>query len=275
MRPVVGSEVAADVNSSTDHTKSRLRLNRSGVWLLGAFFLVLFLIGYVWQPLLKAYLETFNPDYPLWVQIDWLLIGIFLFMSCLLVIGADLRRDIPIMLIGLAGGLVIEGWGTQTELWTYYTFERPPLWIIPAWPIAFLSIDRLYRALRELTLKVPGKIFQWIYWFLYPVFLILMIRFVWPTRMLSMTLAALCLCVFLVLTREDERTAVLMFAAGAGLGYFLEYWGTTRECWMYYTMQTPPVFAVMAHGMAATAFWRVYRLFELFLPSIAAPVRQQ
>lgn len=44
--------------------------------------------------------------------------------------------------------------------------------------------------------------------------------------------------------------------AGAGLGYFLELWGTTRECWTYYTLQTPPLFAVLAHGMAAVAFWR-------------------
>jgi len=43
---------------------------------------------------------------------------------------------------------------------------------------------------------------------------------------------------------------------------------------MYYTMQTPPVFAVMAHGMAAAAFWRVYRLYEVFLPSIAAPPKK-
>jgi hypothetical protein len=51
--------------------------------------------------------------------------------------------------------------------------------------------------------------------------------------------------------------AVLTFLAGTGLGYFLERWGTTRECWTYYTHQTPPLFAVFAHGLAAVAFWRV------------------
>ncbi|HQN44168.1 MAG TPA: hypothetical protein PLA25_08540, partial [Anaerolineaceae bacterium] len=54
--------------------------------------------------------------------------------------------------------------------------------------------------------------------------------------------------------------AVLTFAAGSGLGYFLELWGTTRYCWTYYTQQTPPLFAVLAHGLAAVAFWRVGRL---------------
>jgi hypothetical protein len=74
-----------------------------------------------------------------------------------------------------------------------------------------------------------------------------------------------------------------MFAAGAGLGYFLELWGTTRLCWTYYTQQTPPLFAVLAHGMAAVAFWRVYALYLKFLPSIrrignrqsSLPVEQQ
>jgi len=60
----------------------------------------------------------------------------------------------------------------------------------------------------------------------------------------------------LILTPTDYRFAFLTFVAGAGLGYYLELWGTTRECWTYYTYQTPPLFAVLAHGMAAVAFWR-------------------
>ena len=67
---------------------------------------------------------------------------------------------------------------------------------------------------------------------------------------------ALLLVALLILTPTDHRYAVLTFLAGAGLGYFLELWGTTRQCWTYYTYQTPPFFAVLAHGMAAVAFWR-------------------
>ena len=66
-------------------------------------------------------------------------------MSLLIMAGADLKKDIPIILVGFAGGMVIESWGTQTNLWFYYTYERPPLWIISAWPIASLAIDRLFR----------------------------------------------------------------------------------------------------------------------------------
>jgi hypothetical protein len=64
--------------------------------------------------------------------IDWLLIRNFLVMSILVMLNADLRKDLPLALIALAGEFIIEAWGTLSGLWTYYTFETPPLWIIPA-----------------------------------------------------------------------------------------------------------------------------------------------
>jgi hypothetical protein len=69
--------------------------------------------------------------------------------------------------------------------------------------------------------------------------------------------------------------ATLTFIAGAGLGYFLERWGTTRECWTYYTRQTPPLFAVMAHGMAAVAFWRAGLLVKHILLKFNPPRTQR
>ena len=83
-----------------------------------------------------------------------------------------------------------------------------------------------------------------------------MLLFVWPTLDRSLTWMSLGLCAFLILTPTDHRAALLTFAAGAGLGYFLERWGTTRACWTYYSLQTPPLFAVLAHGMAAVGLWR-------------------
>jgi len=98
---------------------------------------------------------------------------------------------------------------------------------------------------------------------LFPAFYALMLTFAWPTVGKSLTLMALVLCALLTLTPTDHRLALLTFVAGAGLGYFLERWGTTRMCWTYYTRQTPPLFAVLAHGMAAVAFWRVGLLFKV------------
>jgi hypothetical protein len=117
------------------------------------------------------------------------------------------------------------------------------------------------------------------YWLVFPAFYALMLAFVWPTLDKSFTIGALLLCALLILSPTDHRGAVLTFAAGAGLGYFLELWGTTRACWVYYTLQTPPVFAVFAHGMAAVAFWRAgllwSRLWARFFPAVLPAAQAQ
>jgi len=245
---------------------NRLRWTKASYYLLSGFLLLLFLIGYVWWPLVEEYLSYFHPDIPIWRQIDWLLVGNFLFMTIMIMANASIKQDLPILMIGLVGGLAIEGWGTQTELWTYYTNERPPLWIIPAWPIASLSIDRLYRLLRLGTQKVPDKIFNLLYWTVLPAFYGLMLFFVWPTLTKTLTILALLMCGLLIYSLQDKRGALLTFFAGAGLGYFLELWGTTRLCWTYYTFETPPFFAVLAHGMAAVAFWWGLSMYSRIMP---------
>lgn len=233
--------------------------NRTSYWLMSSFILLVLLIVYAWWPLVVEYWAAYDPAYPFWMQFDWLLLGIFAAMSLLIMAGADLRRDILIVLVGFAGGLVIEAWGTQTHLWNYFTLERPPLWIIPAWPIASLSIDRMRRLLGRWMAHIPPEVVKGTYWVVFAGFYALMIAFVWPTRGLSLTQMALFLCAFLILTPTAPREMLLTFIAGSALGYFLERWGTTRECWTYYTFQTPPLFAVLAHGMASVAFWRVAR----------------
>lgn len=251
-----------DTSTAQKHTRpvpSPFAWTRSSYLLLSAFLLTLFLLGYFWWPLAEEYLAQIDWSGRWWQQLDWLLISIFLFMTLAIMAGADLRVDGRILLVGLAGGLVIESWGTQTELWTYYTLERPPLWIIPAWPIASLTIDRLVRWLDSLTAghnSASPMPYRLLYWLIFPTFYLLMLHFVWPTLDKSFTLLALGICAFLLLTPTNERLAVLTFTAGAALGYFLELWGTTRLCWTYYTAETPPLFAVLAHGMAAVAFWR-------------------
>ena len=255
---------------------------RSSSVLLGGFFLLCGLIVYVWWPLAQEAMAYIDWKGQWWLYMDWLLVGIFAFMSLTIMARADLRRDALIVFVGMVGGLVIEAWGTQTILWHYYTAERPPLWIIPAWPIASLSIDRITRGLawgvKKYFITIPQKssagqaatkepkgktldelvsfVFRIFYWIIFIGFYALMLYFVAPTFGKSFTILALLLVALLSLTPTDYRYAVLTFLAGAGLGYFLELWGTTRECWTYYTAQTPPFFAVVAHGMAAVAFWR-------------------
>ena len=247
--------------------------------LLGGFLVTIFLIIYIWWPLAEEYFAYVDWNGAWWRYIDWLLLGIFGFMSVTIIVRANLKTDLLIIFVGICGGLAIESWGTQTNLWHYYTAERPPLWIIPAWPIASLSIDRITRVLDFFTTKAttlaPGVIcqanhageehkgkpfvdfvFRSLYWITFVSFLPLMLFFVAPTFDKSFTWFALILCLLLIITPTDHRFALLTFIAGSGLGYYLELWGTTRECWTYYTLQTPPLFAVLAHGMAAVAFWR-------------------
>jgi hypothetical protein len=231
---------------------------------MSVFVLVISLIIIVWWPIVEEYVSYFDPTLPFWMQLDWLLIGIFAVMSLLIMAGADIKTDIWIIIVGIAGGLVIESWGTQTRLWTYFTQERPPLWIIPAWPVAALSIDRLVRIFERVLPALLFKYTRAAYWIVFGTFFCVMFVFVWPTIDKSMTWMALLLCILLILTPADHRYAVITFMAGSGLGYFLERWGTTRECWTYYTHQTPPLFAILAHGLASVAFWRVGILLKSF-----------
>jgi len=261
--------------------------------LFGGFLLTISLIVYIWWPLAEEYLKYVDWEGPWWRYMDWLLLGIFAFMSVTIIVRANLKTDLLIIFVGICGGLAIESWGTQTNLWHYYTNERPPLWIIPAWPIASLSIDRITRLLvwifnlfitehTEISEKIFYKfsavahqraygtngvrsvnsVVKLLYWIVFVSFLSLMLVFVSPTFDKSFTWFALILCVLLIITPTDHRFALLTFIAGSGLGYYLEVWGTTRECWTYYTYQTPPLFAVLAHGMAAVAFWRAGLLFK-------------
>jgi hypothetical protein len=259
--------------------------------LLGGFLLTVFLIVYIWWPLAEEYLAYVDWNGPWWLYMDWLLLGVFLFMSVTIIARANLKTDVLIVFVGICGGLTIESWGTQTNLWHYYTAERPPLWIIPAWPIASLSIDRItrfldfgVRRLREASLwgqssvqSLPPlhSVFKYLYWITFACFLAFMLVFVSPTFDKSYTWLALMLCILLILTPTDYRYAFLTFVAGAGLGYYLELWGTTRECWTYYTHQTPPFFAVLAHGMAAVAFWRAGLLVKIALDLIKGKMQEE
>jgi hypothetical protein len=255
---------------------------RSSYYLLSAFVLTVFLIAYLWWPLAQDALAYVNWNGPWWLYFDWLLVGIFVVMSLLIMSGADLKVDAWIAFVGFVAGLVVESWGTQTEIWWYYTAERPPLWIIPAWPIASLSIDRIVRLLRKwfpgsrpsvkciTTHPLPpatsqsSSIYRGIYWIAFLFFYGLMLYYVWPSLDKSLTIIAVILVGFLIMTPTNHRVALLTFLAGSGLGYFLEYWGTTRECWTYYSLTKPPLFAVLAHGMAAVAFWRTVLVLRTF-----------
>ena len=50
---------------------------RTSYWLMSSFILLVLVIVYAWWPLVVEYWAADDPAYPLWVQLDWLLLGIF------------------------------------------------------------------------------------------------------------------------------------------------------------------------------------------------------
>ncbi|MEZ4227314.1 MAG: hypothetical protein R3B13_40630 [Polyangiaceae bacterium] len=213
-------------------------------------------VGYHWNDLLDA-----NG------QLDLLLLGIWLMMAALITWNVSARRDLALLFVGLCGGFVIEWWGTTTGLWRYFTNERPPLWILPAWPIAALSTDRIGVLCERLAHRLEARLgfrdeaalrraYRVAFYLIVPPFVAGMIAFAWPARGIASTKVVAALMIALALRAASPRRDVLVFVAGAALGVFLEYWGTSRMCWTYYTQQVPPPIAILAHGFAAIAFAR-------------------
>ena len=64
---------------------------RSSSVLLGGFFLVICLIVYVWWPLAQEAMAYIDWNGPWWLYMDWLLVGIFAFMTLTIMAHADLR----------------------------------------------------------------------------------------------------------------------------------------------------------------------------------------
>lgn len=218
------------------------RYDRQSAVALGLLAALYLAVGTIW-----------NRHIDLSRGMDWLLAGIWLFMTATLCWNIDPRRDLARVVAGFAGGLCIEAWGTWSELWRYWTDERPPLWILPAWPVAALAIDRIALALRTVVPRAPWRALRWT---LLPAFVAWMLRFAWPSADHGATVAAGVAMVVVVLWPGDDREDVTLFVGGALLGVLLEYWGTSRRCWTYYTGEVPPPEAVVAHGFASVAFQR-------------------
>ncbi len=71
------------------------------------------------------------------------------------------------------------------------------------------------------------------------------------------------LVVFLLLYKSDWRIDLPLFVAGFGLGYWGEWWGTTRGIWTYWNGATPPDYLPPLWGIGVLT---VYRSSQLVLP---------
>ena len=102
----------------------------------------------------------------------------------------------------------------------------------------------------------------------------LMINFVGPSIHYWTSVCAFIL-VFVVFAIPDyRRQDMTLMLGGSLLGIFLEYWGTSRYCWTYYTREIPPIFAVVAHGMASIAFQRGAAILDQKFVKISVTIRR-
>ncbi len=193
-----------------------------------------------------------------WADFDPLLVFCWLFMLALAAWRFSVRRDLPLAAVALAGGALIETWGTRTSLWTYFTHETPPLFILPAWPMAALATERITRMLERATFWLPKSPIAERALYVAAMVAFCMLLFSWsaPGRAHPFTLVAYALVAITCATGRTYREDLLRFAAGSLLGALLEYWGTTRFCWTYWDQKTPPLAAVLSHGFATIAFAR-------------------
>lgn len=154
--------------------------------------------------------------------------GILLLCAKVIPAGFDPRRDAELALVTGACGFVAEWWGTRLGLWGYYTGERPPLWIVPAWSVGALLVDRL-------AAKAPKAPYR-------PLALFALASTAW----LSFTKSdvapaalfgpfAVCLCLFLARRAEDARVLL----TGLACVFFADLWGTTNGCWRYHLQARP------------------------------------
>ena len=74
------------------------------------------------------------------------------------------------------------------------------------------------------------------------------------------------LVLFLLLYRSDFRSDLPLFAAGWALGYWGEWWGTTRGVWWYWNGARPPDYLPPLWGLGVLTVYRLGLLLATRLP---------
>jgi hypothetical protein len=235
----------------------RARVPRASLVALGAFGVLACVVAFVWRDLIDIH-QPFDP----------LLAGLWVGMVLLLAWGVRFRRDVILVFSAFCGGFLIEWWGTTTELWTYFTGECPPLWIIPAWPVAALATERLTRLVERVLPKRATWQARVAHLAVLGSFIAGMMLFMAPSWATTASKIVLAVMIVVTITSTTCRRDLALFVAGTALGWLLEYWGTTRNCWTYYTHQTPPLITAFAHGFASVAFGRAAGFIDLVVGRI-------
>jgi hypothetical protein len=143
-------------------------------------------------------------------------------------------------------GWIAEAWGTRLGIWHYYTGEAPPLWIVPAWSLGALVIERLAENAGEKWAR-PVRPH---YWTAVTCALATIVWFSGP-RLTAPAAWSVPAAIVLVLTARARDGDFWFLTAGFGAVFFADLWGTTNGCWAYYRHALPGGVAQgIAFGMA-------------------------
>jgi uncharacterized membrane protein YoaT (DUF817 family) len=195
-------------------------------------------------------------EYVSFADADALLVACWVMMALLMAHRVDPKRDVKLALVALAGGALIESWGTRAGLWTYFSHEKPPLFILPAWPAAALATERIAQRTDLVLRNLPIRRWPAIWSVVMLGFVVILGVWTAPGRAHPLSWMAAGFVVLTLVTNGDRRVDLARFVAGSLLGYLLERWGTTSMCWTYWDGGTPPIGAVLSHGFATVAFAR-------------------
>ena len=154
-----------------------------------------------------------------------------------LLLDADPAADLIIVLTAACFGFLAELWGTHSGLWTYYTGERPPYWIIPAWAIGALVVERLSRrtgGLLDGTLARLNK--DALYWAWVLLFYCVFISFLAAKlRAAECILPAALTAAVLLPGGKPRKRDLSVLLTGSVCVFWADLWGTTNHCWTYHT----------------------------------------
>jgi len=151
---------------------------------------------------------------------------------------AELKKDAAAVGFALVLGFLVEAWGTRLGLWSYYTGEKPPLWIVPSWPLGALVIDRMADTVR---CRVRGALspatIKSIYFSLALVTLGGFFSFTGDAVAHPATLAVGALLAGALLLFPEPEKDLPVLVIGAVCVFFADLWGTMNNCWVYHVQQ--------------------------------------
>lgn len=231
--------------------------DRRSLRVLLVFLVIGVTAGVIWREHVSFAVEDLDP----------LLGACWVGMAALAIYRVKLRRDALLAAVALAGGALIEAWGTRSGLWVYFSGEQPPLFILPAWPAAALATERVVWALDR---RAPARLpVSWTLAYAAALLAFAAGLTVWTRPGWGHPLTWVAgACVLLTALSGDaagRRADLMRFAAGILVGIPLEYWGTSRGCWTYWSGEVPPPVAVLSHGFATLSFARGAALLDRLL----------